>query len=305
MLAVLCEPEALSAWLYGTAVRVCRKASGKRCVGKHLSFPTPRTGVDDPLAEAAWKEIRGVLDEEMGRLPEALRSPLILCYFDGLSRDEAAEKLGCSRRTLMRRLEKARERLRERLERRGVATVGIGVAVLTSGELSACVSDRMSAAAVSAGTGGTVSAAVQALAGAGAVLKLFSWTLVLILVLAGGGFGLTLRSVPEEEAVSPSPQEARDLDAPNSQAPEKTNPIDADGRPLPAGAIRRLGSRRYRIEGGCDFILPTPDGKHILIHPEPDLSAYAAQGLMLLDADTGLRVRSFEDSRARAERPKG
>ena len=47
-------------------------------------------------------------------------------------------------------------------------------------------------------------------------------------------------------------------------------------------------------EGGY-FTLPTPDGKHILVQPQPSLSAYAAQGLMLLDADTGLRVRAFED----------
>jgi WD40 repeat protein len=66
---------------------------------------------------------------------------------------------------------------------------------------------------------------------------------------------------------------------------------------LPAGAVRRLGSRRYRIEGRNDFILPTPDGKYILVHPHPSLSSYAAQGLMLVDAETGLRLRSFEDSR--------
>jgi WD40 repeat protein len=73
--------------------------------------------------------------------------------------------------------------------------------------------------------------------------------------------------------------------------------LDVDGRPLPEGAIRRLGSRRFRIEGRSQFALPTPDGKYILVQPQPSLSAYAAQGLMLLDADTGLRVRTFEDSR--------
>jgi RNA polymerase sigma factor (sigma-70 family) len=293
------KPEALSAWLYGTAVRVCRKASAKRRDSHPPQVVANPVSGDDPFAEASWKEVRGVLDDEMGRLPESLRAPLILCYFDGLARDEAAEKLGCSRRTLMRRLEKARERLRERLERRGVATVGLGVAVLSSGELSAFVPDRMAAAAVAAGTGGPVSAGVQALAGAGTAIKLLPLAIGLTLLLVGsvGVAALSMPPVPNEQAVPSSPQPAPILGDQNTETPEKARPLDPDGQLLPPGAIHRLGSRRFRIEGRCKFILPTPDGKHILIHPEPDLSGYAAQGLMLLDADTGLRVRSFEDSR--------
>ncbi|HZY90571.1 MAG TPA: sigma-70 family RNA polymerase sigma factor, partial [Gemmataceae bacterium] len=90
------KPDALSAWLYGTAVRVCRKARGKR--GAAAPLPAGAAAGDDPFAEAAWKEVRGLLDDEVGRLPDALRAPLVLCYFDGLTRDEAAERLGWSRR---------------------------------------------------------------------------------------------------------------------------------------------------------------------------------------------------------------
>lgn len=294
------KPEALSAWLYGTALHVCRRAARKRSNSKPLPVQADPVAGADPFAEAAWKEVRGVLDDEMGRLPETLRAPLILCYFDGLSRDEAAEKLGCSRRTLMRRLEKARARLRKRLERRGVATVGLGVAVLSSGELSAFVPERTAAAAVAAGMGGPVSAGVQALAGAGAALKLLPLTLGLMLLLAGGGIGLaalSMRPVPNEQAVPSLPQAAPRLDDQSAQAPEKAGRLDADGRPLPAGAIHRLGSRRFRIEGRSDFILPTPDGRYVLIHPQPSISGSPVHGLMLLDLDTGLRVRSFEEGR--------
>ena len=77
-----------------------------------VPMPPQAANDSDPFAEVAWKEVRGLLDEEVGRLPSALRDPLILCYFNGFSRDEAAEKLGWSRRTLMRRLERARARLR-------------------------------------------------------------------------------------------------------------------------------------------------------------------------------------------------
>src|ERR1700730_4248396 len=73
--------------------------------------------------------------------------------------------------------------------------------------------------------------------------------------------------------------------------------VDADGQKLPAEAVRRVGSQKFRVAGRSQFILPTPDGKHILVQPQPSISGYAARGLMLLDADTGVRVRTFEDSR--------
>jgi RNA polymerase sigma factor (sigma-70 family) len=282
------KPGALSSWLYGTAVRVCRKARGRR---RAPELPPGAAAADDPFAEVAWKEVRGLLDEEVGRLPEALRAPLLLCYFDGLSRDEAAAKLGWSRRTLMRRLEQARERLRLRLGRRGVAPLGVGAAVLAPRGLAAVVPGRLLAAAVGGGTGGPVPAAVRALA-AGAVGGLPRVAVGLVLLLAAAGFGLAALSSPattEPPAGQSSP--------PAAPGEAKADATDGDGRPLPAGAIRRLGSRRFRVEGHCDFILPTPDGKHVLVQPQPALSAYAAQGLMLLDADTGLRVHSFEDSR--------
>ncbi|HZY88469.1 MAG TPA: sigma factor-like helix-turn-helix DNA-binding protein, partial [Gemmataceae bacterium] len=241
---------------------------------------------------AAWKEVRGLLDDEVGRLPDALRAPLVLCYFDGLTRDEAAERLGWSRRTLMRRLEQARERLRGRLTRRGVGAVGLGAAVLSPRGLAAPVTSRLAAAAVAAGTGGSVSAGVRALAG-GAALRLLHVAAGLSLLLAVGGLGwAALPARPAPEAPAAATGEGR-----SEPRKDDARGLDADGRPLPAGAVRRLGSRRFRVEGRSDFILPTPDGKYVLIHPQPALSAYAAQGLMLLDADTGLRVRSFEDGR--------
>jgi RNA polymerase sigma factor (sigma-70 family) len=279
------KPEALSAWLYGAAVRVCRKARGKR--GRTMPLPAVAAAGDDPFAEAAWKEVRGLLDDEVGRLPDALRAPLILCYFDGLTRDEAAERLGWSRRTLMRRLEEARERLRGRLRRRGVETVGLGAAALSSRGLAAPVPRGLAAAAVAAGTGGLVSAGVRALAG-GAAVKLLHVAAGLSLLLAVGGLGWA--ALPAKPPAAPSTDD-------RSPPPQEARGLDADGRPLPAGAVRRLGSRRFRVEGRSDFLLPTPDGKYVLAHPQPALSAYAAQGLMLLDADTGFRVRSFEDGR--------
>src|SRR5438132_56236 len=73
---------------------------------------TPRDESDD--------ELLAVLDEELARLPDRYRAPLIACYFHGRTQDEAARELGTSLSTLRRRLDKARDLLRRWLGRRGV-----------------------------------------------------------------------------------------------------------------------------------------------------------------------------------------
>ena len=73
--------------------------------------------VGDPVAAVEWRDVRRLLDDELGRLPAKWRTPLVLCYLDGLTRDEAARQLGWSLRTLHRRLDEGRQQLREGQER--------------------------------------------------------------------------------------------------------------------------------------------------------------------------------------------
>src|SRR5437667_359796 len=73
------------------------------------------------LAEVSARELLAVVDEEVQQLPERYRAAVVLCYLEGQTRDQAAQQLGWSLSTLQRRLEEASERLRRRLERRGVA----------------------------------------------------------------------------------------------------------------------------------------------------------------------------------------
>src|SRR5262249_37756381 len=97
----------------------------------------------DPAAGLVWQEVRQALDEELQRLPDRLRSPLVLCYLSGLTRDEAAQQLGWSLGTLKRRLEQGRKALRLRLERRGIAAVGLALTVLTPASLQAALSKSL------------------------------------------------------------------------------------------------------------------------------------------------------------------
>src|SRR5262249_59485013 len=91
---------------------------------------------------AGWSELRPVPDEELDRLPDKYRLPVVLCYMQRKTNDEAAEELGWTRGTIAGRLSRARDLLRARLTRRGV--------VLSEAVLAMLVSKQTATAAVPA-----------------------------------------------------------------------------------------------------------------------------------------------------------
>src|SRR5262249_5493530 len=109
--------ECIPGWLYRVAVRTARPAARRA-----ERTPTGPEAADrfDPFAAVEWGDVRRLLDEELNRLPAHWRTPLVLCYLEGMPRDDAARQLGWSLRTLHRRLDEAWARLRERLTRRGL-----------------------------------------------------------------------------------------------------------------------------------------------------------------------------------------
>jgi uncharacterized protein (TIGR03067 family) len=85
---------------------------------------------NEPPDEVIWRDLRPVLHEEVERLPERYRLPLVLCYLEGKTNQEAAAILGWPKGTVLSRLSRARDRLRARLTRRGVAFTGSAAALL-------------------------------------------------------------------------------------------------------------------------------------------------------------------------------
>lgn len=73
-------------------------------------------------------EFNPALEEELARLPDKYRLPLVLCYYQGQTLEGAAQSLGCPLGTLASRMSRGRERLRVRLEKRGVALTATAVA---------------------------------------------------------------------------------------------------------------------------------------------------------------------------------
>ena len=115
------DQEAVGPWLLGVAHRLALKARQQSRERREREGRVDRRPAGNFLDELTVREAQLVLDEELMRLPERERGPLVLCYLQGLTRDEAAQRLGCPLGTLKSRLERARRTLHERLRRRGVA----------------------------------------------------------------------------------------------------------------------------------------------------------------------------------------
>src|SRR5262245_9295247 len=111
----------LGPWLYAVAYHLAVRAGAAEARRRRLERLAPPAASADPLAEVSGRELVGLIDTELNRLPEKYRHPLVLCGLQGLTRDEAARQLGWSAGAVKGRLERGRELLRARLARRGLA----------------------------------------------------------------------------------------------------------------------------------------------------------------------------------------
>jgi predicted DNA-binding protein (UPF0251 family) len=125
--------ESLGGWLHEVCRNVCRKA--RRKLARTSPQPLP-TDVPGKPANPAASELSQVLDDELRALPTPYREAVVLCLIEGLTVDEAAKRLKVSEGQIRGRLHRGREKLRDRLERRGVL-LSISALVLVLGQASA------------------------------------------------------------------------------------------------------------------------------------------------------------------------
>jgi RNA polymerase sigma factor (sigma-70 family) len=272
---------ALASWLHGVAYRVAadaRKAAARR--RQHEKEVRPPGLAPAAARVAAAAEVETILDEEVRRLPVRYRGPFILCCLEGRSCAEVARWLCQKEGTVWSRVARARARLRQRLARRGVS-LGVVPGAITVPALLA--GSTVEAAALLAAAPGLATAhlapnVASLLQRVSRVLFLSKRAAAALVFLTVGlmAAGLILAS-----ALAPAvPQKAAEPPAAAAPAGPHT---DRHGDALPAGAVARLGTIRFRGGGGPSWVAFLPG--------DATLATAAAHGVSFWDAATGKETR--------------
>ena len=242
------EDDPVARWLYGVACRVAlraRSSAARRRRLEGLASPPRLAEPDDP----ARRELTSVIDRELAALPDRYRAPVVLCYLEGLTHDEASRRLGWPLGTVKGRLARARDLLKGRLARRGFAPSGM-IALARSARVAVPKSllELTMNAAMASRSGGVVPPAVACLV-AGSLSTMILNKLKAIgvgLLVFGTGAavmayqfgGMGTAAGPQGKAATTAP--ARVMPAPVSTTPaadvtdwpagwpDLTNPPDAD-----------------------------------------------------------------------------
>jgi RNA polymerase sigma factor (sigma-70 family) len=178
---------ALPAWLYGVAYRTALRARTMNDRRRRREAPVetlrePAFETTDPVESS---DVVAILDEEIARLPERMREPVVLCELVGRSRQEAAGQLGIPEGTLSSRLAAARKALAVRLRQRGIALSAAALSAALSRVVSASVPADLTARAVAAAITPNLVPAPVAVLSHGVLRTMFAQKLKLIPVALG------------------------------------------------------------------------------------------------------------------------
>lgn len=227
--------EAISGWLYQVAYRLAlraRQQKKKRSLGQvaieDVAAPASSSG------DQGQEEIR-LLDEELQRLPEKYRIPLVLSYLQGMTNQEIAVRMTCPIGTVFTRLARGREMLRKRLIRRGVTlSAGFMGAALTPDRTIAALRAELVRGTIRAGrvfaeypgsAASVLSPNVITLAeGVEKMIAISRWKLVgvvlTVFAIMGSGAGLLAwrGKLHEQQNATTAQEPQRSASAPNAQA---------------------------------------------------------------------------------------
>lgn len=255
--------KSIAAWLYGVAYKVSARLRMQSATRRHRERQADPMPTQNQRDEIAWQELLAVLDEELARLPEKYREPIILCHLEGKTQEQAARELGWPRSSFTSRIGRARQLLELSLRKRGIdlAPAYLGV-LLAEKAAPVTVPVALSLATVKVvtamKTGALASAKVisaRAVALSEEIGSLFlSGSKVLVatvvgsgLVLAGLGFGQSLGGIGQDkEAAGKKPQPAtkslKEIQNPNKDSPLPANPEKAvNGKPIQGTVVDEEG----------------------------------------------------------------
>jgi RNA polymerase sigma factor (sigma-70 family) len=282
--------DSVAGWLHRTAHQLACKARTAASRRARHEKKVPARQPANPLSQLTAQELLGILDEELLKLPERYRAPLILCYLQGATRDEAAHQLGCPPATLKSWLERGRQRLHRAAQRRGLTLTGVlgatAFLVKPNPAAAAVKAAVRTAAAVAAGrplAGVASDPVIQLVEGGLRTMALGKWKATLALLLLGGAITgtavWTQRSGADATPAKPGPAAKAPASAPKraeaKAAEAKTNyqgrVVSPEGKPVPKAKVvfvrgsylsdnTYVGTRAARAMTGADgrFQLAVP-----------------------------------------------
>jgi RNA polymerase sigma factor (sigma-70 family) len=291
--------QSLASWLHGVAHRLAVHERSCRARNRVAQTRIAEARLASQPAPTAWSELRDVLDDVLARLPEKYRIPLVYCYLEGWTQEEIAQRMGRPIGTVRSWLARGRELLRKLLTARGISLTAVPFSTI----LLACAATarcsvpvrliRSTSQAARLLAGGAV--ATHAVSGnvlhlmregmmimALAKLKIASVCLLACVVVAAGAGWAAFQGVTANPRIPTANAES----AVKATAVGKHQTgLDADGEPLPASALVRMGSVRFRHERWLEGLAVAPGGQRI--------AGVGGNGLTIWDAATGRPLRRW------------
>jgi RNA polymerase sigma factor (sigma-70 family) len=268
--------DSIGSWLYGVARRVAvrARANARKRQDRERRGTARLLATGDTAAET--RDLGHLLDEELGRLPEKYRAPLVLHYLCGRTKAETARDLGWTEGTVSGRLARGRELLRSRLTRRSVALTTLLAACGLAPEAAPAAVPRGLRDATPRGLArlaadeGPAARLAQGMLRSLVVARLRA---VVGLVLALGALaGSLVLIAPQGSAERGSADPSPEVSSPDSGAAvlKAAAGTDQFGDPLPAGAVTRLGTTRGRHAERLNKLALSPDGKLLATRASDD-----------------------------------
>jgi len=289
----------LGPWLHGVTHRVaarCRAAAARRLTDRGAGVEAlPAPPIDPDLGD-----LRRALHEEVARLPEKYRAPIVLCYLQGQTHDQAAAALHWPVGTVRGRLARARDLLRPRLVRRGLApSAGLFAACLPRAAARAAVPEALARATLSASTGAVPGAVRLALAGAApAAVTSLSDGVLRSMILAKLKVALVVALVVGTAAVgarvAANPPRPAGLQLAQTPTTAEKN---ASGPPTPTDAAPAIGSPPATPAAEKTVAAPAPPGE--APPPLPEANAPTMPPRALENPKDGIPTDRFLDQTRR------
>ncbi|MBN9122047.1 MAG: sigma-70 family RNA polymerase sigma factor [Planctomycetes bacterium] len=252
--AATVRPTALPGWFHRVACNTALRARTMNDRRRRRETPTGHAPEPATAAPESADDLPAIIDEEIARLPDALRAAVVLCELEGCPRKAAAERLGVPEGTVSSRLAAARRALAARLRKRGVALGAAALAAALARQTTAGVPANLTRRTVAAATSPAPAASAVAVLSNGVLRLMFAQKLkvaVPVVALALGALAFALAGSPPPEAPAP-------------KSPAVAFRVPPEVAPPPRFAARRppKGPNRILLRRDNGLFWLDPDGKN-------------------------------------------